>query len=72
MGSVNQQLARDWIENDRKRRLAEEQGSGSGSGDDGSSGSSSSDDDDAYLILYPLSNSFARTSFILVFLYFVK
>ncbi len=46
VGSVNQQLARDWIENDRKRRLAEEQGSGSGSGDDGSSGGSSSDDDD--------------------------
>ncbi len=46
VGSVNQQLARDWIENDRKRRLAEEQGSGSGDGDDGSSGGSSSDDDD--------------------------
>ena len=46
VGSVNQQLARDWIENDRKRRLAEEQGSGSGSGDDGSSGGASSDDDD--------------------------
>ena len=39
-------MARDWIENDRKRRLAEEQGSGSGDGDDGSSGGSSSDDDD--------------------------
>ena len=46
VGSVNQQLARDWIENDRKRRLAEEQGSGSGDGDDGSNGGSSSDDDD--------------------------
>tara|TARA_R110002020_G_scaffold218416_3_gene426265 strand:+ start:239 stop:793 length:555 start_codon:yes stop_codon:yes gene_type:complete len=34
VGSVNQQLARDWIENDRKRRLAEEQGSGSGDGGD--------------------------------------
>ena len=48
--TINKQLARDWIEKDRKRRLAEEQGSGSGSGsgsgDDGSSGGSSSDDDD--------------------------
>jgi len=40
-------LARDWIENDRKRRLAEaeEQGSNSGSGN-GDDGSSSDNDDD--------------------------
>lgn len=38
VGSVNQQLARDWIENDRKRRLAEEQGSGSGGSGGGSAG----------------------------------
>ena len=47
--AINQQLARDWIENDRKRRLAESEGQGSGSGsssNDGSNGGSSSDDDD--------------------------
>ncbi len=48
VGSINEQLARDWILEDWRRRQAEEQGSGSGSGegDDGSSGGSSSDDDD--------------------------
>jgi len=53
VGSINEQLARDWILEDwRIRQLQEnfdeEQGSGSGSGDgdDGSSGGSSSDDDD--------------------------
>jgi|EP01048_Picozoa_sp_COSAG05_P005756 hypothetical protein len=47
-GAINEQLARDWIMDDWRRRQAEEQGSGSGSGDgdDGSSGGSSSDDDD--------------------------
>lgn len=46
VGSINEQLARDWILEDWRRRQAEEQGSGSGEGDDGSSGGSSSDDDD--------------------------
>ncbi len=45
-GAINEQLARDWIIEDWRRRQAEEQGSGSGDGDDGSSGGSSSDDDD--------------------------
>ena len=45
-GAINEQLARDWIIEDYRRRQTEEQGSGSGSGDDGSSGGSSSDDDD--------------------------
>ena len=48
VGSINEQLARDWILEDWRIRQLEEQGSGSGSGsgDDGSSGSSSSDNDD--------------------------
>ena len=48
VGSINEQLARDWILEDWRIRQLEEQGSGSssGSGDDGSSGGSSSDDDD--------------------------
>ena len=57
VGSINEQLARDWILEDWRIRQLEEQGSGSGSGDDGSSngddgssngddGSSSDDDDD--------------------------
>ena len=48
VGSINEQLARDWIIEDWRIRQLEEQGSGSGSGegDDGSSGGSSSDDDD--------------------------
>jgi len=48
VGSINEQLARDWIIEDWRIRQLEEQGSssGSGEGDDGSSGGSSSDDDD--------------------------
>ena len=48
VGSINEQLARDWILEDWRIRQLEEQGSGSssGSGDNGSSGGSSSDDDD--------------------------
>ena len=44
VGSINEQLARDWILEDWRIRQLEEQGSGSGSGsgDDGSSGGSSS------------------------------
>jgi hypothetical protein len=47
VGSINEQLARDWILEDWRIRQLEEQGSSSGSDDgDGSSGGSSSDDDD--------------------------
>jgi len=53
VGSINEQLARDWILEDWRIRQLQENfdegqgsGSGSGDGDDGSSGGSSSDDDD--------------------------